>query len=167
MLQPRSNYNTPFANIKRNKLLDDCHIAPHLADLHNIAMTSHSCQLILAWRILPPCFNYTWPFTRCQTLKILAHNVFSGCSVWNPHFFGPATDPVCAWKLLKLGITQQIPLKWVFRACNKQNWGRTNAFSTWANEHYPANLHGVKTQLRAQSCMSNQNTGPSNWIKRE
>jgi hypothetical protein len=37
------------------------------------------------------------------------------------------------------------------------NRGRTSAFLMRANEHYAANLGGVNTQLRAQSCPSNQN----------
>jgi hypothetical protein len=39
------------------------------------------------------------------------------------------------------------------------NKGRTNAFLTHANEHYEANLGGVNAQLRAQSCLTNKNTG--------
>jgi hypothetical protein len=40
--------------------------------------------------------------------------------------------------------------------------GRTNAFSTRANEHYAVNLRGVNAQLRVQSCPSNQNTAFTN-----
>jgi hypothetical protein len=39
------------------------------------------------------------------------------------------------------------------------NQGSTNAFLTGANEHYGANSGGINTQLGAQSCPSNQNTG--------
>jgi hypothetical protein len=45
-----------------------------------------------------------------------------------------------------------------------RNQGRTNAFSTCANEHYAVNLYGVNAQLRAQSCPRNQNTGIA-WLR--
>jgi hypothetical protein len=57
-------------------------------------------------QILTLCFDYTGAFTPCQKQKIRAHNFFfflvAQCVIlWGYFsFFEPATNSICAWKLL-------------------------------------------------------------------
>jgi hypothetical protein len=123
-------------------------------------------------QVLPRGFLTTRPFTRCQTPKILVHNVFFGCGGWNP-----LRNPfrLCV-KIIVIVHHMRNSARMSFSSAHTKfpNQGRTNVFLTCTNEHYAANLRGVNAVLGTQSCLSDRNMGqkmtrkcltqPRNWI---
>jgi hypothetical protein len=95
-----------------------------------------------------PCLT-TWPFTRCQTPKILAGNVFFLVArfeiLWGDFFFWASNWFRLCVKIIVIVHHVGNSAQMSFSSAHTKfpNWGRTSAFLTCANEHYAANLRGV------------------------